>query len=228
MNMLSLASYADAATRLVTLHDDLLSFDEALVFPDCNKDNGEQVRTIEQARIVLIEAERVIQEQEKQIRRLENLVQVDALTGLANRRGLMLALGRELAMARRKKNVTGLLLLIQLDDFKSVNDRWGSVAVEPYLQSAAAVLQNSVRPSDIVARVGRDAFAVVMPWIGVKAGHARAASLEETFNSRVMHWKDIPVPLHGSFGFSIYGSGDTPEAVLAAAESVRLAKKRDG
>ncbi|HEU4458537.1 MAG TPA: GGDEF domain-containing protein [Methylibium sp.] len=86
----------------------------------------------------------------------------DALTGLANRRQFDLALEREVDRVARAGE-PALVLLLDLDHFKSINDRHGHPAGDLVLQTVARTLAHSVRPMDIVARYGGEEFAIVMP-----------------------------------------------------------------
>ncbi len=176
------------------------------------------VTSLDQALSLLREAERVIQSQEKRLRDLENLAQTDELTGLLNRRGFFAALHRELARTRRTERDEGLLILLDLDDFKHINDLYGHDVGDFYLQTVGSVLINETRSSDFAARLGGDEFAVLIPGMGMKAAGARLAALEKIVNGRVMHSRQHAIPLRASFGFAILGETETPESLLIAAD----------
>lgn len=86
----------------------------------------------------------------------------DALTGLANRRSFDLALGREIDRVARSGE-PALLLSLDIDHFKRINDTWGHAAGDEVLRTVASVLQETVRPMDLVARVGGEEFAIILP-----------------------------------------------------------------
>ena len=86
----------------------------------------------------------------------------DALTGLANRRAFELALSREIDRVARSGE-PALLLTLDIDHFKRVNDTWGHNAGDAVLRAVAAALVDSVRPMDLVARVGGEEFAIILP-----------------------------------------------------------------
>ncbi len=86
----------------------------------------------------------------------------DALTGLANRRAFDLALAREIDRVARSGE-PALLLTLDIDHFKRVNDTWGHNAGDGVLRAVAAALIDSVRPMDLVARVGGEEFAIILP-----------------------------------------------------------------
>ena len=93
---------------------------------------------------------------------LVDLSSRDALTGLANRRAFELALAREVDRVARSGE-PALLLTLDIDHFKSVNDNFGHAAGDQVLKAVATALMDSVRPMDLVARVGGEEFAIILP-----------------------------------------------------------------
>jgi diguanylate cyclase (GGDEF)-like protein len=93
---------------------------------------------------------------------LVNLSSRDALTGLANRRAFELALAREIDRVARSGE-PALLLALDIDHFKRVNDTYGHNAGDQVLKAVAGALIESVRPMDLVARVGGEEFAIILP-----------------------------------------------------------------
>lgn len=93
---------------------------------------------------------------------LVDLSSRDALTGLANRRQFDLSLAREVDRVARSGE-PALLLTLDIDHFKKVNDTYGHAAGDQVLRAVAAALVDSVRPMDLVARVGGEEFAIILP-----------------------------------------------------------------
>lgn len=86
----------------------------------------------------------------------------DALTGLSNRRSFELALGREIDRVARSGE-PALLLTLDIDHFKRVNDSYGHNAGDMVIKAVAGALLDCVRPMDLVARVGGEEFAIILP-----------------------------------------------------------------
>jgi len=93
---------------------------------------------------------------------LVDLSSRDALTGLANRRSFELALAREVDRVARSGE-PALLLVADVDHFKRVNDTHGHAAGDQVLRAVATALLDSVRPMDLVARIGGEEFAIILP-----------------------------------------------------------------
>ncbi len=106
----------------------------------------------------------------------------DALTGLANRRAFDLALEREIDRVARSGE-PALLLVLDIDHFKKINDAHGHGAGDQVLRAVANALIDSVRPMDLVARVGGEEFAIILPNCAAAFGETGA----ERVRRRVEH-----------------------------------------
>lgn len=104
---------------------------------------------------------------------LVDLSSRDPLTGLANRRSFELALAREIDRVARSGE-PALLLVLDIDHFKRVNDTWGHGAGDGVIRAVAGVLNECVRPMDLVARTGGEEYAIVLPNCAPAFGEAVA------------------------------------------------------
>jgi diguanylate cyclase (GGDEF)-like protein len=117
-------------------------------------------------------------ENARQFREARQLADFDSLTGMHNRRYFHQALEREVARARRYSRSLSLIVL-DLDDFKQVNDRLGHLAGDNVLAVASERIRHVVRTADIACRIGGDEFAVILPESGLTDAHLLFARIEE-------------------------------------------------
>jgi diguanylate cyclase (GGDEF)-like protein len=124
----------------------------------------------------------------------------DALTGLANRRAFELALAREVDRVARSGE-PALLLVLDIDHFKRINDTHGHAAGDEVIRAVALALQESLRPMDLVARVGGEEFAIILPNCGAAFGEAVAERVRRRIESMpVLVSRGVPVPVTASIG----------------------------
>ena len=109
----------------------------------------------------------------------------DALTGLPNRRSFEAALGREIDRVARSGE-PALLLLLDIDHFKRVNDTHGHSVGDLVIQAVADALRDSVRPMDLPARVGGEEFAIVLPNCPPAFGETVAERVRHRIESKII------------------------------------------
>jgi diguanylate cyclase (GGDEF)-like protein len=143
----------------------------------------------------------------------------DSLTGLANPRALQFQVARELGRARRTSSHFSLILL-DLDDFKIINDQYGHLAGDRALQEVARVLQQTTRPYDTCIRYGGDEFVVLLSSCARVDAEDRRRRLQEAVAGISLHAEDgREIALRVSAGASVFPEdGDTYERLLARAD----------
>lgn len=139
----------------------------------------------QEARRLAILAERAapVLENAQEFREARQLADLDALTGLHNRRYFHELLARECARAHRYGRSLALIVF-DLDDFKDVNDRIGHLAGDAVLAEAAERIRSVVRSADVSCRVGGDEFAVIMPESGLDQAEQLFARLQAAISGR--------------------------------------------
>jgi diguanylate cyclase (GGDEF)-like protein len=122
-------------------------------------------------------------ENAQRFREARQLADLDALTGLHNRRYFHETLARECARAHRYNRRLGLIVF-DLDDFKNVNDKVGHLAGDAVLAEAAERVREVIRTADIPCRVGGDEFAVILPEAGIEQAEQLFGRLQGTISGR--------------------------------------------
>ncbi len=130
---------------------------------------------------------------------LEKLVLLDPLTELLNRRGLQQVLSRELQVVRRDGTEL-LVLMIDLDDFKRVNDSLGYAVGDIVLKEVARKLQKSLRLTDIIARIGGDEFVVLLPQTRRAEGLRVAEKIRLSLSESPIFLPERPLQITASLG----------------------------
>jgi diguanylate cyclase (GGDEF)-like protein/PAS domain S-box-containing protein len=180
-----------------------------------------------------VTARKIIEDQLAEVtQRLEALAQQDALTGLANRRAFDDALSREYGQARRRDESLGLIM-IDVDVFKSFNDRYGHPAGDECLRRVAEAITASLRrPGDLAARYGGEEFVVLMP----ETDEAGTAMIGERIRQAVLQLQiEHPAGAHRvvtvSVGAASIGPDDFesgPETAIHRADHALYTAKRRG
>jgi diguanylate cyclase (GGDEF)-like protein/PAS domain S-box-containing protein len=139
-----------------------------------------------------IELERYHRELEEANDQLRKLAVTDELTGLRNRRSFEERMVMEFSMARRRKRELSVLL-IDVDNFKTINDRWGHAAGDEVLRRLGMILRTTVRLPDLPARYGGEEFVVLLP----ESGEESAMGLARRVMQRVASedWENEPLTI---------------------------------
>lgn len=176
---------------------------------------------VNQAYRALALSKQALQAREAQILQLSL---TDALTGVGNRRALDAALLREVERAVRQAQPLSLLIL-DLDHFKRVNDRWGHEAGDRVLAQTGALLRGGLRPSDVATRMGGEEFVLLLPATAADAARCCAERLRAALAAQDF---GLGVPVTASLGLAWLGLGETGPALLARADGALYQAKQQG
>jgi len=191
--------------------------DFGIRLPANDDPQAEPAVKLQRLMMAVARAQQVIERQQQRIAYLEELSVTDELTGAANRRGFRVELRKALADAKRFAR-EGVLVMIDLDGFKHVNDRYGHAAGDAVLGMVAGVLQGYVRRSDTVARLGGDEFAVIMPETSPEQGSQRADELNRLLNNLTVPFDGRVIPVRASVGLELFKPGAREIDIVSRAD----------
>ncbi|HEX7777231.1 MAG TPA: GGDEF domain-containing protein, partial [Parvibaculum sp.] len=220
------------ATTKLALTDGMLSASDQLTerFRQSVGDamvTADPVRILSTALSYAAEAEQRIVALNARVAQLEAVTVTDDLTGLLNRRGFNGILRRNLLSAARYDEA-GILAYIDLDRFKSINDRHGHSVGDDVLRAVGRHLMQNIRATDYAARLGGDEFAILF----VRAQHApareRARSLVRGINKLVIPSEKGAIAVRASLGIAFYDGGTEPDGLIERADRAMYADKNKG
>jgi diguanylate cyclase (GGDEF)-like protein/PAS domain S-box-containing protein len=159
-------------------------------------------------------------------KRLEELADHDSLTGLLNRRRFEEELSKELSRAART-GTPGAVLLIDLDRFKDVNDRYGHRAGDLLLRTVAEALRRRVRETDVLARLGGDEFAVILAQADITQARAAADGIVQALRRQTALLGDDTIYTSASVGLMPF-DGLSPSQILECADLAMYEAKEAG
>ncbi len=181
---------------------------------------------LKQAHGIIAQSEHKLKTQTERIKELEKLSDTDELTGITNRRGFLYEFERELDRVNRDKSQGGLLIMIDLDNFKSINDIHGHSAGDATLKLVAVTLNNDIRKMDIVGRLGGDEFVILFVNTDRKQASERAQFLIKKLNNLSFIWEGNEVPVRASLGLKEYKKGSKAEHIFSAADAIMFESKK--
>ena len=159
---------------------------------------------------------------------LHDLASTDALTGLPNRRQLMTALEREMKLASRSGRPLSLAL-VDVDRFKSVNDRFGHNAGDQVLKAIADELRRVTRGGDLLGRFGGEEFAILMPDTNIKEAEFACERLRASIAGREIGLDDgTTIRVTISTGVAPLAGEEESAPFIARADSALYTAKADG
>ena len=178
---------------------------------------------VERIQVMEVEAQTFRRHLEEQRRQ----AMIDSLTGLPNRAGLQRRMEEE---HERWQRYGGRLLLVVLDvdHFKSINDRFGHLAGDKVLRLIAQQLSRRLRKTDFIGRFGGEEFVILMPGVTPEQGATALEELRNGIEHAPFHFKNEPVPVTISIGFTELRDGDTLESSFERADRAMYQAKEAG
>jgi diguanylate cyclase (GGDEF)-like protein len=162
-------------------------------------------------------------------REYEHVASTDGLTGLHNRRWLNDSFRRQLGRCERNGHACSIIM-IDIDHFKQMNDRFGHLAGDRILCTVAQVLLNMLRPTDLVARYGGEEFALCLPETPIKGAWVIAERLRKAISNTPTPFEEgklLPA-VNISLGIAAMQPGQSLDALLSAADNALYRAKSNG
>jgi len=167
----------------------------------------------------------LLQQLSREKQQAEHTAKHDALTGLGNRRKFDEAFSVEINRIQRHGGKL-CIMMADIDHFKKINDRYGHGVGDEVLVQFGELLCLLVRPTDIVARIGGEEFAVLMPHTEISKAAATAERLRTSQADR--HFGPLTEPVTVSIGVAELEEGEDCESLLRRADQALYSAKRSG
>lgn len=168
---------------------------------------------------------REIDELQKKLTRQANR---DTLTNLYNRHYLDTTLGRELARCKRGGKPLALIM-IDIDNFKHINDTYGHQAGDAVLIQFGALLIGMARSEDVACRYGGEEFLLLMPIMSLEKARERAEELRAAFGNMIVTFGDLRLQATISIGISAYpGNASSADELIKCADNALYIAKNAG
>lgn len=182
----------------------------------------------------MVSAHREVQEAEQRIRELEaelqhmsELVREDQLTGSLNRRGLDDVFERESARADRRKTPLCVALL-DLDNFKRLNDTYGHMAGDAALKHLVKVVRDTLRAVDVIARFGGEEFLILLPETTVEAAAAAMVRVQRELTRHFFLHDNEKMLITFSCGVALRTPNEEQASLMARADKAMYQAKNSG
>jgi diguanylate cyclase len=180
--------------------------------------NQQRVASDTQARILKLQDE---------LSQLSEVVRIDQLTGVLNRRGMDDAFATEIARYQRGGESLSVALL-DIDNFKLLNDQHGHAAGDSALKHLAGVVKRTVRPTDIVTRMGGEEFVVILPNTGLDDAVITMSRLQRALTKEYFLGNNQKLLITFSAGVALFQKEDDVSSILLRADQAMYLAKKSG
>jgi diguanylate cyclase (GGDEF)-like protein len=200
---------------------DTILLEEFTHLSDCNK------KLLQRMNRISVENEQLKTELVNQVRSLDLASRIDGMTGLANRRDIMEKIDRESTRSHRHQHPF-TILLVNIDDFKKVNDTHGFNTGDDVLVEIARVLKSCVRNEDVCARWGGEEFMILLPETGAENSLPVANKVLEAMSRTEFKANKPGIHITVSIGVCEHNPSQMVQECIARVHQALLQAKRDG
>jgi diguanylate cyclase len=179
------------------------------------------------ARQEVQDAETRIHELEGKLAELSELVREDQLTGSLNRRGLDEVFEREVARSERRKSPLCIAML-DLDDFKKLNDTHGHTAGDHALIHLVKVVKDTLRVMDVIARFGGEEFMIVLPETPLEDAVQTVTRVQRELTKQIFMYNNQRLLITFSAGVALHHPGEVQESIIKRADEALYKAKKAG
>ena len=173
------------------------------------------------------QASRNIEAMRNELEQVKAMLHQDPLTGTLNRRGIDEAFRQEASRCDRH-NVQLCVAIIDLDNFKSINDTLGHQSGDNVLVHVADVVRTTLRPTDRIGRFGGEEFLILLPETQLSESAGVLARIKRELAAKPLIEKELPLKITFSGGVAERGEREPLEALLARADAALYQAKRAG
>lgn len=173
------------------------------------------------------EAEQEIVRLQAELSETSEMVRHDQLTGALNRKGLEDTLDRELARSQRRQSPICVALL-DVDNFKSLNDTYGHQTGDEALIHLACVIRETMRPHDTLARYGGEEFLIILPDTSLQDAVSALTRLQRELTKRFFLHKNEKLLITFSAGVTAFRAGEPRNEAITRADAVMYQAKKSG
>ncbi|MCX8087058.1 MAG: diguanylate cyclase [Rhodocyclaceae bacterium] len=182
---------------------------------------------LNEMRARVAEAEREVERLQQELANASDLVRTDPLTGALNRKGLDEAFETEIARMKRHGG-TLCLALLDIDNFKKLNDSLGHAAGDAALQHLAKVVRETIRPEDTLARYGGEEFVVILPNTALDDAVNAMVRVQRELTKRFFLHNNEKLLITFSCGVALLGEAESAHEALQRADAAMYLAKRAG
>ena len=209
-------------TELSHLLDDIMQ-DTRVIQASALRSHEELLSTRKQVQ----ESEEKIRQLEQELEHVSELVHQDQLTGALNRRGMEEAFEREATRAERSGSPLCVALL-DIDNFKRLNDTLGHQAGDQALIHLSKVIQETLRPSDSVARYGGEEFVIILPDTSLETAEATISRLQRELTKKYFLNENERILITFSAGVALRAAQEDQESLIGRADKAMYQAKKTG